>query len=107
MHLKKTLIASLLSLGMAGSVCASSLVATTDTLLGAVAASAEALSDASSSLRDSKVVRVARDDAASFVASSGEIRGARLEAALAHIRSHAPELANIEDLQLAQAILSQ
>ncbi len=107
MHLKKTLFASFLTLGMAGSACASSLVATTDTLLGAVAASAEALSDATSSLRDSKVVRAARDDAASFVASAGAIRGVRLEAALAHIRGHAPELANTGDLQLAQAILNQ
>lgn len=46
----------------------------------------------------------ARDDAASFLASQGEIRGARLEAALQHIRQQAPQL-RADDLQLAQAIL--
>ena len=37
MHLKQSLIAALLSVGLAGSACASSLVATTDTLGGALA----------------------------------------------------------------------
>lgn len=91
---------------LANSAAASSLVATTDTLLGAVAATAEGLSDASSSLRDSKIVRAARDDAASFVASAGAIRSVQLEAALQHIRSQAPDLSGASDLQLAEAILS-
>ena len=105
MHLKKTLIAALLSLGLAGTACASSLVATTDTLGGALAGTAEGTSDATSSLRDMKQLRAARDDAASFVASDGAIRSARLEA-LAYIRSHDGELATADDLALAQAILS-
>ncbi|RML19019.1 hypothetical protein APX70_04873, partial [Pseudomonas syringae pv. maculicola] len=42
---------------------------------------------------------------ASFVASSGEIRGARLEGALQHIRQQLPEL-QATDNQLAQAILA-
>ncbi|ATH80052.1 MULTISPECIES: DUF2388 domain-containing protein [Pseudomonadaceae] len=103
----KSLSAAILTLGLATAACASSFVATTDTLLGAVAATAEASSDATSSLRDSKVVRAARDDAASFVASGGVLRGARLEAALVHLRSRVPELANVGDLQLAEAILSR
>lgn len=106
MHIKKSLIAALLSLGLTGSACASSLVATVDTLLGAVAGTAEGLSDATSSLRDMKQLRAARDDAASFVASNGSIRSARLEAALLQIRSHDTELAKADDLALAQAILS-
>ncbi|HEY1029326.1 MAG TPA: DUF2388 domain-containing protein [Pseudomonas sp.] len=103
MHAKNVLFASLLTLSMASSVCASSLVATTDTLLGALAGSAEALSDATSSLRDTKVIRAARDDAASFVASAGTIRGVRLEAALLQLRPHYPDA---DDTRLAQAILA-
>ncbi|MGA4531258.1 DUF2388 domain-containing protein [Ectopseudomonas chengduensis] len=106
MHLKKSLIAALLSLGLAGTACASSLVATTDTLGGALAGTAEGSSDATSSLRDMKLLRAARDDAASFVASAGAIRSVRLEAALAHIRRHDAALATADDLALAQAILS-
>ena len=63
-------------------------------------------SDATSSLsKDDKVIRAARDDAASFVASNGAIRGAQLEAALLQIREHAPQL-QASDAQLAEAILS-
>ncbi|TRO32099.1 DUF2388 domain-containing protein [Pseudomonas sp. ALS1131] len=106
MHLNKSLIAALLSLGLAGTACASSLVATTDTLGGALAGTVEGTSDATSSLRDMKQLRAARDDAASFVASDGSIRSARLEAALLLLRSHSAELAKANDLALAQAILS-
>ena len=106
MHLKKSLIAALLSLGLAGTACASSLVATTDTLGGALAGTVEVTSDATSSLRDMKAVVQARDDAASFVASAGEIRGAQLEAALQTIRQQLPEAQSASDLQLAEAILA-
>lgn len=106
MHLKKSLIAALLSLGLAGTACASSLVATTDTLGGALAGTVEVTSDATSSLRDMKAVVQARDDAASFVASAGEIRGAQLEAALQSIRQQLPEAQSASDLQLAEAILA-
>ncbi|MNP55396.1 hypothetical protein D3C76_1500400 [compost metagenome] len=61
-------------------------------------------SDATSSLRDNKIVQAARDDAASFVASEGAIRGVKLESALDYIRQQAPQL-NATDAQLAQAIL--
>ncbi|RZA04630.1 MAG: DUF2388 domain-containing protein, partial [Proteobacteria bacterium] len=53
----------------------------------------------------SKVVLEARDDAASFVASQGDIRGAKLESAFAHIRKVAPQM-QASDAQLAQAILA-
>ena len=106
MHLKQSLIAALLSVGLAGSACASSLVATTDTLGGALAGTVEVTSDATSSLRDMKAVVQARDDAASFVASAGEIRGAQLEAALQSIRQQLPEAQSASDLQLAEAILA-
>lgn len=48
----------------------------------------------------------ARDDAAAFVASKGQIRGVRLEAALAALRHSTPGM-NANDLELAQAILVQ
>ena len=48
----------------------------------------------------------ARDDAASFVASEGRIRSARLEAAILHLRQNNPEALKASDLQLAQAILA-
>jgi uncharacterized protein (TIGR02448 family) len=55
---------------------------------------------------DNKWVIAAQDDAAAFVASDGQLRGARLEAALHSLRrSHAKLHAS--DLELAQAILVQ
>ncbi|WNW12505.1 DUF2388 domain-containing protein [Pseudomonas sp. DTU_2021_1001937_2_SI_NGA_ILE_001] len=84
---------------------ASSFLVTTDAIVGAVGASTDATSDVTSSLRDNKLVREARDEAATFVGSAGEIRGARLEAALAHIRQQQPAL-QASDAQLAEAILA-
>ena len=51
------------------------------------------------------IVRAARDDAASFVASEGAIRGVKLESAFEAIRQQAPQL-QATDAQLAQAILT-
>ena len=53
-----------------------------------------------------KVVLQARDDAASFVASDGRIRGAQLEAALLHLRERNATAQRATDMQLAQAILT-
>jgi len=53
-----------------------------------------------------KVVLQARDDAASFVASDGSIRGAQLEAALRHLRERDADARRATDMQLAQAILT-
>ncbi|MOA40788.1 hypothetical protein D3C78_1626930 [compost metagenome] len=92
-------------LAFAASASATSFVVTTDTIVGAVAATSDATSDVTSSFKDDKIVLAARDDAASFVASTGDIRGAQLEAAFKHIRSVQPQLA-ASDLQLAQAILT-
>ncbi|MEK2657344.1 DUF2388 domain-containing protein [Pseudomonas aeruginosa] len=55
---------------------------------------------------ENKLLRDARGDAASFVASDGSIRGARLEAALRWLRVAHPELA-ASDQELAEAILAQ
>jgi uncharacterized protein (TIGR02448 family) len=92
-------------LALATTASATSFVVTTDAVVGAIGATSDATSDVTSSLSDDKVVLAARDDAASFVASQGDIRGVRLEAALLHIRQQAPNLI-ADDLQLAQAILS-
>lgn len=99
------LLGAALLLALASTAQATSFVVTTDTVVRGVAASTDATSDASSSLRDDKVVRAARDDAASFVASQGAIRGVKLESAFAHIRQQTPTL-QASDAQLAQAILA-
>lgn len=88
-------------LSLATSASATSFVVTTDWIADAFGSS----SDATSSTKDDKVIRAARDDAASFVATNGAIRGAQLEAALLQIRAHAPQL-QASDAQLAEAILS-
>lgn len=104
MNAIKTLsLAALLAL--TGTASATSFVVTTDAVVGAVGATSEASSDVSSSFTDDKIVLAARDDAAAFVASQGGIRGARLEAALQHIRQQVPTLQG-DDMQLATAILS-
>lgn len=90
---------------LAAGASASSFLVTTDTLVNALAASIEGTSDATSSVVDNKVVLAAKDDAASFVASHGTLRGAHLEAALQHIRGRLPTL-QADDGQLAQAILA-
>ncbi|PNG34586.1 DUF2388 domain-containing protein [Pseudomonas protegens] len=92
-------------LALATNAHATSLIVTTDASVGALKATTDATSDVTSSLRDNKIVRAARDDAASFVATDGAIRGVKLESAFAHIRQQAPQL-QATDTQLAQAILA-
>ncbi|ANC00872.1 MULTISPECIES: DUF2388 domain-containing protein [Pseudomonas] len=55
---------------------------------------------------DRKIVGMAHDDAAAFVASDGRIRGARLQAALTELR-HIYSRQSVGDLELAEAILVQ
>lgn len=86
---------------------AQTLVATSDIIVRALDRSIDFTSDTTTSLRDLKIVTQARDDAASFVASAGEIRGARLEAALLAIRARLPQARSASDLQLAAAILAR
>ena len=63
-------------------------------------------SSGSSSGNDDKVVLAAREDAASFIATEGAIRGARLEAALRHLREQDAAAVQASDLELAKAILA-
>ena len=55
---------------------------------------------------DNKLILAAQDDAAAFLASDGQLRGARLESALMYLRQTQPKL-RASDLELAQAILVQ
>lgn len=60
----------------------------------------------SSSFSNDKVILAAQGDAATFVATNGEVRGAHIEAAIHKIRMQYPDL-NVTDLELAEAILAQ
>ncbi|WP_407294150.1 DUF2388 domain-containing protein [Stutzerimonas zhaodongensis] len=86
---------------------AQTLVATSNIVVNALDRSINFTSDVTSRISDMKVVSEARDEAASFVASSGEIRGARLEAALDSLRGAFPEARYASDLALAETILAQ
>lgn len=55
---------------------------------------------------DHKLVGPVQDDASSFIASDGAIRGPYLEAELQRIRSANPSLSERSDLELASAILA-
>lgn len=100
-----SLLTAAVLLASATAASATSFIATTDAVGRAVVATTDTTSDLTSSLTDDKLVLEARDDAASFVASQGAIRGARLEAAIRHIRQQAPQL-EASDQQLAEAILA-
>ncbi|NBF02992.1 DUF2388 domain-containing protein [Pseudomonas sp. Fl5BN2] len=84
---------------------ASALVISTDISMSLTLSSTQGSSKASSSFKDDKLVLAARTDAAAFVASAGEIRSARLEAALQHIRQGLGAVPHT-DLQLASAMLA-
>ncbi|HFX0998047.1 hypothetical protein ALP65_03150 [Pseudomonas aeruginosa] len=100
------LIGAAALLACASSAFASSFVVTTDTLVRATGMTSNATSDITNSFRDDKIVLEARDDAASFVASDGAIRGAQLEAAMRTLRSRLPEAREASDQVLAEAILA-
>lgn len=55
--------------------------------------------------KDNKLVTDAREDASSFVASDGVIRGPYLEAMLQQLRTEQPDL-QASDLELARAVLA-
>lgn len=58
-----------------------------------------------STFRDHKIVYAAKDDASSFIASNGEIRGPYLESVLSQVRSEHPGL-SADDMEIATAILT-
>lgn len=91
---------------MADLAQAQTLVATSNIIVRAFGRSIDFTSDTTTSIRDSKVVMEARDDAASYVASGGDIHGARLDAAFNTLRDRLPEARNASDRTLAEAILA-
>ena len=74
--------------------------------LAPVAMAGSSASSNSTSGGDKKLVREAREDAAGFVASEGQVRSARLEAALRVMRENDPAARQASDLELARAILA-
>ena len=77
-----------------------------DSTLAGIVASGYVTSQLTSLPFENKLIVDAQDEAASFVASAGQLHGARLEAALRWMREQHPGLA-VSDLELAQAILVQ
>jgi uncharacterized protein (TIGR02448 family) len=55
--------------------------------------------------KDKKLIVPAQDDASSYVASGGQIRGPYLEASLQRLRAEHPDL-QATDMELASAILT-
>jgi len=105
--MRKPLIAAALGMLLLADLAqAHTLVATSNIIVRAIGRSIDFTSDTTTSIRDSKVVQDAHDDAASFVASKGDIRGAHLEAAFNTIRQHVPEARDASDQVLAEAILA-
>jgi uncharacterized protein (TIGR02448 family) len=73
---------------------------------GDVATSAGLSASLYSTFKDDKMMIPARDDASSFVASGGTIRGVYLESVLQQVRQNNPGL-KASDEELARAILVQ
>ena len=105
--MRSPLIAASIALALfAGAAQAQTLKATSNMLLNATNRTLDFTSDTTTSIRDMKLVIAARDDAASFVASNGAIRGAQLEAAVSAVRAQYPAARNVSDQELAAAILA-
>lgn len=71
---------------------------------GDVATSAGVSASLYSTFKDHKLIVPARDEASSFVASGGQIRGAYLESVMQKVRQDNPGL-QASDEELARAIL--
>ena len=105
--MRTPLIAATLGLFLLADLAqAQTVVATSNIIVRAFGRSIDFTSDTTTSIRDAKVVREARDDAASYVASQGDIRGAQLEAAFNALRERVPQARTASDQDLAEAILA-
>mgnify|MGYP003431854871 FL=1 len=87
-------------------VCGAGPAQAFDVATQGLVASAYATSKVTSAPFDRKLLLAAQDDAAAFIATDGQWRGARLESALDYLRRTQPKLKS-SDLELAQAILVQ
>ncbi|HYQ40015.1 MAG TPA: DUF2388 domain-containing protein [Pseudomonas sp.] len=99
--MRRTLLVAALALCLP----AAAAFADDDVSLGELATSAGTSASLYSTFKDEKLVLAARDDASSFVASGGAIRGAYLEAALRQVRREHPGL-QASDQALAEALLA-
>lgn len=105
--MRTPLIAATLGLLMLTGVAqAQTVKETSNIVVRAFGRSIDFTSDTTTSTRDSKIVLQAKEDAASYVASNGDIRGVQLESALDTLRAHLPEARNASDETLAEAILA-
>ncbi|MBJ2217956.1 MULTISPECIES: DUF2388 domain-containing protein [Pseudomonas] len=86
--------------------CWSPLVSALDVSTQSSVVSVYATGKVTSAPFDNKLVMAAQDDAAAFIATDGQWRGARLESALDYLRRSQPKL-HASDLELARAILVQ
>lgn len=93
---------SLLLFALAGMGTAHAMDVTTQSLV----VSGYVTSQVTTAPFDRKLVLEARDDAATFVATEGRLRGARLQAALSSLHERYPGQ-SADDLELARAILVQ
>lgn len=100
------IVATLGLLFIADVAQAQTLVQTSNIIVRALGRTIDFTSDTTTSIRDSKVVREAHDDAATFVASEGTIRGVQLESAFNTLRDRVPEARTASDQVLAEAILA-
>jgi len=100
------IVATLGLLLLADVAQAQTVVQTSNIIVRAFGRTIDFTSDTTTSIRDSKVVREAHDDAATFVASQGDIRGVQLESAFNTLRDRVPEARNASDQGLAEAILA-
>lgn len=91
---------------LALSACLLAQTAAADGLLRDLLSSGATTATTYLSVKDRKLVTAASEDASSFVASAGEIRGPHLEAALQRLRNDHPTLQDADDMTLASAILA-
>lgn len=91
---------------LALAACLIAQTAAADSLLRDILSSGATTASTYLTFKDKKLVVAAEEDASSFVASAGEIRGPHLEAALQRLRSENPELQGADDMELASAILA-
>ena len=98
------IVATLGLLLLADVAQAQTLVQTSNIIVRAFGRAIDFTSDTTTSIRDSKVVREAHDDAATFVASQGDIPA--VVARHHRIAERVPEARSASDQELAEAILA-
>ena len=105
--MRTPLIAATLGLFLLADIAqAQTVVQTSNIIVRAFGRTIDFTSDTTTSIRDSKVVIQAKDDAASYVASNGDIHGSQLDAAFDMLRARVPQARDASDQVLAEAILA-